>query len=429
MDRTGRHWTTEPPAVHRRQIHDIIRQKPGVTSEGRKDSIKEVFQLYMCEEILSVVIRETNREAGRCYQEWNSNHPEEQKRWKEFDWTECEAFIGILLLAGVYRGNREPMEELWSRNNGRPVFLATMSLKRFKLILRFCRFDNKNTREERRSTDKLAAIRDIWIMFVSKLRKYYIPGTDITVDEQLVPFRGRCPFRQYIPSKPAKYGIKVWWCCDSATSYPMNAEVYLGRQPNDARDKNQGARVVRAMVSPWYRSGRNVVGDNLFTGVALAEELLTQGLTYVGTMRKNKRDIPPTMIAKSKDEFSSTFAFHGNKTLVSYVAKKGKSVILLSTLHHDMTVDGPKRKPEIILHYNSTKSGVDNMDHLACTYSCRRKTNRWPMVIFFNILDTAAIASFVIWMCNNPNWNKSSKAIRRRQSIASLEWSLLLSHR
>ena len=424
VDRTGRHWTTEPPVIHRRQVQDIIRQQPGVTSEGRKDSIKEVFQLYLCEEILSVVIRETNREAERCYREWNSIHQDNQKRWKTFDWTECEAFIGLLLLAGVYRGNQESLEELWSRKYGRPIFLATMSLKRFKQLLRYCRFDNKNTREERRATDKLAAIRDLWTMFVARLRKYYIPGTDITVDEQLVPFRGRCPFRQYIPSKPAKYGIKVWWCCDSATSYPLNAEVYLGRQPNEVRDHDQGARVVKAMVSPWYKSGRNVVGDNLFTGVALAEELLTQGMTYVGTMRKNKRDIPPSMIAKNRDEFSSIFAFDGNKTLVSYVPKKGKSVILLSTMHHDKVVDGLKQKPEIILHYNATKSGVDNMDHLACIYSCKRKINRWPMVLFFDMLDTAAIASFVIWMCNNPDWNKSSKAIRRRQFIISLGESL-----
>lgn len=265
-------------------------------------------------------------------------------------------------------------------------------------------------------------------MFVATLRKYYIPGTDLTVDEQLVPFRGRCPFRQYIPSKPAKYGIKVWWCCDSATSYLLNAKVYLGRQPNAVRDHNQGARVVTAMVSPWYKTGRNVVEDNLFTSIALAEELLTQGMTYVGTMRKSKRDIPSSMIVKNKknrDEFSSIFAFEGNKTLVSYVPKKGKSVVLLSTMHHDKAVDGPKHKPEIILHYNATKSGVDNMDHLASIYSCKRKINRWPMVLFFNMLDTAAIASFVIWMCNNPDWNKSSKAIRRRQFIISLGESLV----
>src|ERR1043165_2977138 len=29
VDRTGRHWTTEPPLIHRRQVQDIIRQQLG----------------------------------------------------------------------------------------------------------------------------------------------------------------------------------------------------------------------------------------------------------------------------------------------------------------------------------------------------------------------------------------------------------------
>ena len=44
------------------------------------------------------------------------------------------------------------------------------------------------------------AIRDIWDMFIAALLKYYIPGPSMTVDEQLVPFRGRCPFHHYMAS-------------------------------------------------------------------------------------------------------------------------------------------------------------------------------------------------------------------------------------
>jgi len=84
-----------------------------------------------------------------------------------------------------------------------------MSVNRFVDILRFLRIDNKASREHRRASNKLVAIRNIWELFVAQLPKFYVPGTDITVDEQLVPFRGKCPFRQYIPSKPSKYGIKL----------------------------------------------------------------------------------------------------------------------------------------------------------------------------------------------------------------------------
>ena len=71
-----------------------------------------------------------------------------------------------------------------------------MSYNRYKEVMRFLRFDNKRTREERRATDKMAAFRDVCQMFITHLPKYYLPGVDITVDEQLVAFRGRCAFRQ-----------------------------------------------------------------------------------------------------------------------------------------------------------------------------------------------------------------------------------------
>ena len=37
----------------------------------------------------------------------------------------------------------------------------------------------------------------------------FVPDPNLTVDEQLLPFRARCPYCQYLPSKHGKYGIKI----------------------------------------------------------------------------------------------------------------------------------------------------------------------------------------------------------------------------
>lgn len=371
-------------------------------------------------------MRETNREAERVHAEWNAAHPDNQKQWTPVTIVELKAFIGLLLLAGVNRSHMEQLRELWSPQGGRPIFCATMSLNRFKALLRYLRFDNKNTRAARREHDKLAAFRDIWEMFIPTLRKHYIPGPDMTVDEQLVPFRGKCPFRQYIPSKPAKYGIKVWWNCDAITSYPLKGEIYLGRQPGEDRQAGLGATVVKNTTGPWLRSGRNIVCDNFFTSVPLAEELLLEHTTIVGTMRKNKAEIPPEMQANNQRPIgSSMFGFAGNLTIASYVPSKGKAVIMLSTMHHDASTEGDAQKPEIVLHYNANKSGVDNMDHLATIFSCKRKTNRWPMVLFYNMLDVAGVAAFVIWISLNPDWSLNDRKGRRRKFLKQLGQELI----
>ena len=263
--KNGKVWTTEPPQQARRGPQDILRTKPGVTNEGIVESIVESFGLFITSEIKSIVMRCTNREAQRVYDLWNQSNPQKKRKvWKCIDDVELDACFGLLILAGAYRSAGKSLEEMWDPKSGRPIFHATMSLKRFKSILRFLRFDNKATRAERAAEDRLAPIRDIWEMLVAQFKKPYIPSADLTVDEQLALFRGRCSFIVYMPDKPGKYGIKVWWTCDSATSFPLNADVYLGRQPGEAREVGQGFRVVTQLVSPWFRSGRNVTADNFF---------------------------------------------------------------------------------------------------------------------------------------------------------------------
>lgn len=62
-----------------------------------------------------------------------------------------------------------------------------MSLSRFEQLLRFIQFDNKSTRSERRKTDKLCPICDVWEKVTANVKKYYDPSENLTVDEHSVP--------------------------------------------------------------------------------------------------------------------------------------------------------------------------------------------------------------------------------------------------
>lgn len=57
---------------------------------------------------------------------------------------------------------------------------------------------------------------------------------------------------------------------------------------------------------------------------------------------------------------------------------------------------GQNGKPEIVEFYNETKGGVDAFDQMSAIYSCGRSTNRWPMCVFYGMVNTAAINSWVI---------------------------------
>ena len=78
---------------------------------------------------------------------------------------------------------------------------------------------------------------------------------------------------------------------------------------------------------------------------------------------KIKVEIPSLFLKNRKrEEYSSLFGFNSFLTLVSYVPKRSKAVILLSTRHHDGKLNlSKKNKPEIILAYNKYKGIKTNI--------------------------------------------------------------------
>ncbi|CAK6968790.1 piggyBac transposable element-derived protein 4-like%2C partial [Scomber scombrus] len=360
---------------------------PGPTryATSRVDDIKSSFQLFLLESIVEIILAMTNLEGGRVFAD----------TWKALDQVDLQAYMGLLILAGVHRSNNEATKSLWDAESGRPIFRSTMSLQQFHVLSRIIRFDDRATRPFRWRDDKLAAIRNVWDRWVERLPLMYNPGPEVTVDERLVPFRGRCPFKQYIPSKPGKYGIKIWAACDARRSYAWNMQVYTGKPVTGRPEKNQGMRVVLDMTAGL--KGHNITCDNFFTSHGLGQELLKRKLTMVGTVRKNKPQLPPALVStRGREALSSKFAFTDTHSLVSYLPKKNKNVILMSTLHKDAAVsEAEHRTPQIILDYNRNKGGVDCLDKLTGTYTCKRMTARWPVAVFHNIPDVSACNAYV----------------------------------
>ncbi|XP_040268703.1 piggyBac transposable element-derived protein 4-like [Bufo bufo] len=382
-------WSSEPPDLHgRAAAADVIKMTPGITKFAmtRVSDIKTCFELFMPLSLKKVIIAMTNLEGKKVH----------GNMWNDINEECLDAYIGVLLLAGVYRSYNEATDSLWYKSRGRYIFPATMSLHTFRMISRVFRFDNRDTRAK---SDKLAPIRDVWEKWVQLLPLMFNPGPQVTVDERLIPFRGNCPFRQYMSSKPAKYGIKIWAACDAKTSYAWNLQIYT---ESGIPEKKQGQRVVLDLTTGLR--GHNITCDNFFTSYDLGQELLRRKLTMVGTIKKNKPELHTEILqVKERAPLSSKFAFTDTTTVVSYCPKNNNNVILMSTFHKDAAVSSRSdKKPTIILDYNKNKGGVDNLDKLTATYTCQRMTRRWPMAVFSNILDVSAYNAFVLWTHIHP---------------------------
>ncbi|XP_071056419.1 piggyBac transposable element-derived protein 4-like [Onthophagus taurus] len=94
-------------------------------------------------------------------------------------------------------------------------------------------------------------------------------------------------------------------------------------------------------------------------------------------------------------------------------------------MHNDTAIDqstGEKAKPEVVSFYNMTKGGVDVVDRMITAYNPVRNTRRWPMVIFYGLMNVAAINAFIIYKANNPDGEFSKS---RRMFLKNLGTSLL----
>lgn len=411
IGKDGTQWSSVPNNIGRTKARNIIRgslNKVVLAPGQHVDCPSDAFALFITDDIISIIIKCTNLEAKSII----------GQKWKKIDQIEMRAFIGMLLEAGLRKQGNTCIEDFWDPLFGSIIFRACMSRDRFVSILRFLRFDDKGTRPNRRERDRFAPIRDVWDKIMINLKKHYIPGANLTVDEQLVPYRGRVSFRQYIPSKPDKYGMKIWWICDSSNSYPLYGMPYLGKQGN-SRAQNLASQVVQQLCEQFERSNRNITFDNFFTSYELAQNLLSKGLTCVGTLRKNKACIPPNFLPKKTRELESNiFGFRKNIMIVSYVPKKNRAVLLLSTMHNSngCNVEN-KNKSYVNTYYNETKGGVDTLDQMCHAFTVKRKTRRWPLAQFFNIIDVTGIAAFVVFRNLYPDWNKNKDNSARKLFI------------
>ncbi|XP_049816417.1 uncharacterized protein LOC126263368 [Schistocerca nitens] len=119
-------------------------------------------------------------------------------------------------------------------------------------------------------------------------------------------------------------------------------------------------------------------------------------------LHKNKPQIPPEFTASRKREPQS-------------MPKKYKNVLLISSFHSDGKIyegTGDLKKPEIITFYSHTKGGIDTVDKHFGSFNVAVNTNQWPLMVFFSMVNVAAINSFIIWDGNTSNNFKRRKYIK-----------------
>lgn len=180
-----------------------------------------------------------------------------------------------------------------------------MSRNRFELLMRMLHFNNE---AERNPDDRLYKLTPL----ISQLVPRYVPDEEFCIDESNIPWRGRLNFRQYLPNKRHKYGIKVYkLCCRGG--YVWGLKVYTGRELLNRSNPNSISEdVVLTLSEELLNQGRTVYADNWYCSVSLANKLLAKDTHLVGTLRSNRRQNPEDVVRARLRKGEVTSIHHNN---------------------------------------------------------------------------------------------------------------------
>ena len=253
---------------------------------------------FFSQAVWELIVSETNRYAEQSLSEKSTSH---QSQWTPTTIPEMMAFVALLVCMGI---NRRPQYNMyWSKWDilHSAIYPATMSRNRFQAILNF--FHLANNEEARKSKDsspdKLVKVRKFIQMIVPSFLCHYKPGQNLSPDETMIKFKGRLLFKQYMPKKPTKWGIKCFSLNESDTGYTCAWQIYTGSQSQTATtadserqsEADHPARVplpgqvVLELLNGLDNRGHCIFADNWYTSPALVNKLTQRGFGFCGTVR------------------------------------------------------------------------------------------------------------------------------------------------
>lgn len=250
----------------------------------------EYFELFFDDTLVNLIVLETNRFADQYIASTNLKFQSRVKRWTPTDSREIRVFIALLILQGVL--HKPDVSLYWSKRAiiQTPYFATVMSVNRFTLLMKFLHFVDNATFNPDADNRKLFKLKPVLDYIGDKFSSVYTPERNISIDESLMLWKGRLSWKQFIPIKRDRFGIKSFELCESCSGYIWKFVVYTGKEADTAKKNvNLSTRVVLTLAEDLLDKGYIIFMDNYYSSPDLATKLVQQNTDAVGTLRLNRK--------------------------------------------------------------------------------------------------------------------------------------------
>ena len=281
--------------------------------------------------------------------------------------SEIYNFFVIRLL--MSRIKKIHFSEYWTKDQflRTDVFGKIMSRDRYAFLLRNLYF----SKVQLRSSNRLTKIKEFCDKLCSSFDNCFIPFRNLCIDENLLLYKGRLSFKQYIPSKRNRFGIKTFVLCDCKTGFVLNVVVYAGSNSDITKINykylGKSAEVVLTLLKSYLGKGHTLFVDNWYTSPTLFSYLYNNKTNACGTVKPRRRNMP---IMKEKLK-NGEMCFRSSSNMIAVKWEDKREVYMLSTCHSVDYINTKKvnyqtreiiQKPSCIVDYTANMCAVDNRD-------------------------------------------------------------------
>nr|BAF82020.1 piggyBac transposase Uribo1 [Xenopus laevis] len=385
----------------------------GVKVDTTNFQIIDFFNQFITEASLQDMVHFTNLYA----EQYLASHPlpgySRAHAWYPTNVGEIKRFLALTLAMGLVE--RNTLASYWDTTTvlSIPLFSAVMPRNRYQILLRFLHFNDNAAAvpPNEPGHDRLYKLRPLIDSLSQRFAEVYTPSQNICVDESLLLFKGRLRFRQYIPSKRARYGMKFYKLCESSTGYTSFFMFYEGKDsnldpPGCPLDLTASGKIVWELITPLLGRGYHLYVDNFYTSILLFRTLYCLDTLACGTVRQNRKGLPKELVDK-KLKRGEVHALRTDELLALKFADT-KNVFMLTTIHNESVVVQHRRgrpaksKPLCCKDYSKHMGGVDKTDQIQTYYDATRKTRAWYKKAAIYMIQMALYNSYVVYKAAVP---------------------------
>lgn len=363
----------------------------------------DVFECFFTKDFMESITDQTNRYYEYLSRQ-NNDDSSRLKRWKPADYKEMYCFLAVTIFMPQLK--KLNVSDYWTTDSylSTPIFGRLMKRDRYLLIMRLLHFTDNDA--EPVEGDSLRKIRSVVDHLKTTFKSNFYPFQNLCIDESLLLYKGRLYFKQYIPSKRHRFGVKFFLLCDCETGYVLDFIIYTGVTTDveeyTAEKMGKSGEIVMTLLAPYLNKGHTLFVDNWYSSPTLFSHLHDKKTNTCGTVKPTRKFMP-----KLSEKLNRGEVIHKStdNLLVMKWQDKREVRMLTSCYTAEMKDTGKTDhltgekiyKPKCIVEYNNNMGSVDKSDMLLSSIESVRKTIKWYKKVFFHLLDLAVLNSYQLY--------------------------------